>query len=103
MKSRISQILVFAILVVCVLGLVALYASPKSQVLSVHESYVGYYRGLGWNDGGGFFGKNWFRIVVREGDGSYWVVDVNGPGYAPNRGYYATGVLREEGVFSRFD
>lgn len=85
------------IVTLCALGIAVRYWVPKSQVLEIHDSYVGYYRGLGITDGSGYFGKNWYRIVVHEGNG-YWEVDVNGLGYAPYRGYYETGVLREEGT-----
>ncbi len=74
------------------------YWIPKSQPLTCHKSYVGYYRGLGLTHDSGYFGRNWYRIVVNEGPEGYWEVDVSGLGYAPYRGYYPTGTLREQGV-----
>lgn len=73
------------------------YITPKAQVLQFSSSYTGYYRGYGFHEESGFLGKNWFRIKVDEGDYGYWEVDVNGVGYSSYRGFYPSGILREEG------
>ena len=71
---------------------------PKSQPLSINrEFYTGYYRGLGLTDDVGFFGKNYFRLVIDDGDSGYWEVDYRRPGFNPYRGYYPNGMCREEG------
>lgn len=59
------------------------YWIPRSEELS--ETRVGYYRGLGITEGSGYFGKNWYRIVVNNSDG-YLEVDVDELGYVPYRG-----------------
>lgn len=80
------------------LGLLVVWAWPKSQPLSLNQSvYTGYYRGLGRHDGAGFFGKNFYRLVAEDGPYGYWEVDYSRPGYNPYRGYYPDGTLREEG------
>lgn len=87
----------------CAVGLWIVYWMPRSQPLSWDPSIVGYYRGLGLTDGPGYMGKNWFRLEFRERGidgllGGYWEVDIDGLGYNQYRGYYLTGVLREEGL-----
>lgn len=74
------------------------YWIPKRQVLSVNDAYIGYYRGLGLIDRSGYFGRNWYRVVVHEDLDGYWEVDVTRLGYNQYRGYYRNGVLREEGL-----
>lgn len=73
------------------------YWIPKHQVLSINDRYTGYYRGLGFHNSRGYFGKSWYRIVVDDDDGCYWEVEVKRLGYNQYRGYYESGVLREEG------
>ena len=84
-------------------GLWIVYWVPRSQPLSWNPGIVGYYRGLGLTDGPEYMGKNWFRLEFRERGiddllGGYWEVDIDGLGYNQYRGYYLTGVLREEGL-----
>lgn len=98
MNSRFLVIPLIVLATVSAVGAVVSYWVPKSQVLPINDSYVGYYRGLGMTDESGYFGKNWFRIVVDDGDGGYWEVHVNGVGYSPYRGFYSTGELREVGL-----
>lgn len=74
------------------------YWIPKRQVLTLNDAYVGYYRGLGLTQRRGYFGRNWFRVVVHEDADGYWEVDVSGLGYNKYRGYYGSGQLREEGL-----
>lgn len=87
----------------CAVGLWIVYWVPRSQPLSTDIAVVGYYRGLGLTDGPGYMGKNWFRLEFREGGindlpNGYREVDIDGLGYNQYRGYYGTGVLREEGL-----
>ena len=98
MRFRFSLRTLLILVAVCGLVLGAPYWYPKSKTLSINDRYVGYYRGLGWGHESGYFGTNWYRIVVRDDEGAYWEVDVSGLGYNPYRGYYKTGVLREEGA-----
>lgn len=98
MRFRFSLRALLVLVALCALALGAAYWYPKSKPLSVHESYVGHYRGLGLASGPGYFGTDWYRIVVSDDDGAYWEVDVSGLGYNPYRGFYKTGVLREEGA-----
>ena len=74
------------------------YLIPRSRSLRVSERYCGYYRGLGLDEGGGYFGTNWYRVVVDEAPNGRWEVEINGQEYAPYRGYYPTGSLRERGT-----
>ena len=74
------------------------YGYPKKQTLSFNPAYTGYYRGLGWHNGEGLTGKNWYAIVVREDQDGYWRVDFDHFGYNPYKGYYGDGALREEGT-----
>jgi MORN repeat variant len=97
MKPRFSTRFLLVLTAIFAAGLAIPYWKTKTQVLSYGDSYVGYYRGLGFVNGPGYFGKNWYRVIVREDSDGYWEVDVNGFGYSAYRGYYGTGVLREEG------
>ena len=74
------------------------YLIPRFRSLRVSERYCGYYRGLGLDEGGGYFGTNWYRVVVDEAPNGRWEVEINGQEYAPYRGYYPTGSLRERGT-----
>ncbi|GEM_PF-2364739 len=87
----------------CAVGLQIVYWVPRSQPLSWDPGIVGYYRGLGLSDEPGYMGKNWCRLEFRYAGsdgflGGYWEVDIDGLGYNQYRGYYLTGVLREEGL-----
>ena len=93
----------FALTLLLALALSTPHWVPRSQTLSHNKTVVGYYTGLGLSEGPGYLGKNWYRMVHHESrddpsllDG-YWEMDINGLGYNSYRGYYATGVLREEG------
>lgn len=77
--------------------------APRSQSITRDKSAIGYYTGLGISDGSGYFGKNWYRLVYHESQddsdrlNGRWVIDISRSDYSSFRGYYATGVLREEG------
>ena len=80
------------------LTMAGLWWWPKSQPLSINETfYTGHYRGLGLADDTSFFGKRFFRVVVQDGPYGYWEVDFKKPGYNAYRGYYSNGICREEG------
>jgi hypothetical protein len=98
LRPRFSLRTLLVMVSLCAIGIYAPYWIPKSQALFYGDAYVGYYRGLGYTNERGYFGKNWYRIVVHEDADGYWEVDVNGMGYNSYRGYYGTGVLREEGM-----
>jgi hypothetical protein len=71
---------------------------PKSQPLSINRSfYTGYYRGLGIRDDASYLGKQFYRLVVKDGPYGFWEVDYARPGYNPYRGYYPDGTCREVG------
>ena len=72
---------------------------PRSTKLGMFpDEYVGFYHGLGLHEGPGYFGTNWYRVVVTEPDKGYFEVDVDGPGYNSYRGFYPNGTLRERGT-----
>ena len=108
MKFRFS-IWSYFIASTCVIVALAIpYWIPKQQVLSVHDAYVGYYRGLGITEGNGYFGRNWFKIKVDEGSEGYWEVRVSGQDYHKYIGYYRDGQIREEGycaieIYNNYD
>ena len=103
-KPQFSLRLLLLLPLLTAVGLWIVYSVPRSQPISWDPGIIGYYRGLGLTDGPGYMGKNWFRLLeLREGDsntflGGYWEVDIDGLGYNQYRGYYLTGVLREEGL-----
>lgn len=101
MRPRFSLRTLLVLVALCAVGVAVPYWIPKSQPLSMEG--VGYYRGLGRTNGRGYFGKNWYRIVVQEDGIGYWEVDVNGFGFNPYRGYYDSGVLSEEGMCMVFE
>ena len=88
-------------MLLCSIALAIPYFTPRSQKLSSGSGFVGYYKGLGFIEGRGYFGKNWYRMVRHFGEGDdldgYCEIEVDRLGYNSYRGYYATGVLREEG------
>lgn len=98
MKLRFSTRTLLVVTGLCAVVLSVPYWLPRSQTLSIHTSYTGYYRGLCLTNGGGYFGRVWYRVVVDESPEGYWEADVNGLGYNSYRGYYPNGVLREEGM-----
>lgn len=100
MRARIRFSLKTLLLVPAVVSivLVGLWWWPKSQPLSINEAfYTGYYRGFGLTDDGGVLGKQFFRLVIDDGNHGYWEVDYSQPGFNPYRGFYPNGVCREEG------
>lgn len=98
MKIRFSLRALFFAVACVAIAIAVPYWIPKRQVLTLNEAYVGYYRGLGQTNGRGYFGRNWFRVVVHEDIDGYWEVSVDGLGYNEYRGYYGNGQLREEGL-----
>ncbi|MFO0897073.1 MAG: hypothetical protein U0836_06530 [Pirellulales bacterium] len=64
----------------------------------MNSAFVGYYRGMGMHAGLSWTGRRWFHVRVDEGAQGWWEVTFSGYGYAPYRGYYANGKLKEEGV-----
>lgn len=100
MRARIRFSLKKLLLVPAVVSIVlaGLWWWPKSQPLSINEDvYTGYYRGLGLSDGTGFYGKQFFRLVVDDGTNGYWEVDYSQPGYNSYCGFYPNGTCREVG------
>lgn len=63
------------------------------------RSFTGSYRGLGWHNEPGFFGKNWYQVRMDVQDyGGYWAeAQFSGYGYTPFRSYYPDGAIRSEG------
>jgi len=100
---RFSLRTLLVLVTLCAVGIAVPYWIPKSQKLSIHESYIGYYRGLGHHSGSGYFGKNWYLIVVDEGELGRWKVDVNGIGYNNYQGYYSNGAMSEVGECMVFE
>lgn len=98
MRKYLALVIASLGILLAVMAILIGYYAPKAQGLQFHSSYTGYYRGYGFHDDNGFFGKNWFCIKVDEGDRGHWEVDVNGVGYTRYRGYYPSGTLREEGL-----
>lgn len=97
MKIRFSLRTLLVAMAIVAVAIALPYWIPKRQVLSYNDAYVGYYRGLGLTDGGGYFGRNWYYVIVHEDIEGYWEVDINGLGYNDYRGYYGNGTLREHG------
>ncbi len=98
MRIRFSLRAMFIAVACFAIAMAVPYWIPKRQVLTLNDAYVGYYRGLGLTQRRGYFGRNWFRVVVHEDADGYWEVDVRGLGYNKYRGYYGSGQLREEGL-----
>lgn len=98
MKLQFSVRALLLVTSLCCVLVVVPYWWPKKTGLAINpEYYVGYYRGLGLTDDPGYFGKDYYRIVVTEDTEGFWEVDVKTLGYNRYRGYYSNGALREEG------
>ena len=94
---RIALIILLVPLVIF-LAVFTLWFWPKSHALDIHPSYVGYYRGLGLEGAGDiFFGKNYYRVEITDDYGGISGVAYRHPGYNDFKGFYKTGVIREEG------
>ena len=76
---------------------------PRQIELTINSRYMGFYHGLGLYDGPGYFGRDYYRIVVTEPGEGYWEVDFNGLGYNSYRGFYPDGTLRERGTCLVYD
>jgi hypothetical protein len=71
---------------------------PKSCPMPVNEEmFTGYYRGFGFGDQPGFFGKNFFGVTM-DYQGEHWEMRFAGKGVAQFEGRDADGRLRAEGV-----
>lgn len=77
---------------------VVVYSYPRQQLLAFNAEYIGTYRGLGWHDEPGYFGKNWFRIHWKADDGILTEVIYREYGYSPVRSSYPDGSLRYAGL-----
>ena len=98
MRLLAPRTLVCVTVVACVAMLILVpYFVPKRQPFNFSSGYIGYYHGLGWTEGGGYFGKNWFRVLVTDDIDGYWEVDVSRLAFNRYRGFYSNGKLREEG------
>jgi len=64
------------------------------------QGYVAYYRGFGFNDRPGMFGRNYCRVRLapRTAEDGFTDVAFLGEGWNSFRGTYPDGTLREEGV-----
>lgn len=111
-EARNSQRLVLGLL--GLLGLLigvmlwTLYHLPRSEAITMHRgqmqmfsgSCTGYYRGLGWHNDPGYFGKNWFSLTA---DFHHYTArfrleaEIEAFGYVPFRSYYQNGSLQAEG------
>jgi hypothetical protein len=80
------------------MGLVMVWAWPRSCPLSVCHDYIGYYRGLGLQNGPGLLGKSFYRVVLYPSSPEHRTdVAFTGRGWNRFRGTYPDGTLREEG------
>ena len=106
-RFSLRTMLVFQILIATLLAVP--YSWPKWEQLRSYvprsDDNIGYYRGLGWGDEPGYFGKNFYRFRVSAGGGEpieYVDVDVflEQGDSSSFRAFYPDGTLRLEGVGS---
>ncbi len=95
-----KRILFFYLILTIIIGTpISWYTWPKSIPHQMSPSDMRlYYRGFGFNDGTGIFGKRWYAVTFDpEDDGSHWQFEFIEPGYNPFKAYYADGTLQQEG------
>ena len=80
------------------------YLSPKSEVSTVYSGMTLHYYGFEFSNSNDIWGKKYYKAVCAEGDCGYYVTSLYSAGienengfYAPYKGFYANGQLKEEG------
>lgn len=106
-RFSLRGVIIFQAVIAVLLGVP--YSWPKSEQLQYlvtpNDDHIGYYRGLGWIEEPGFFGKNFYRLRILTGGGDpieYVNVDVfiDEKDSCPFRAHYPDGTLRLQGVGS---
>ncbi len=95
-----KRILFFYLILTIIIGTpISWYAWPKSLPHQMSPSDMRlYYRGFGFNDGTGIFGRRWYAVTFDpEHDGSHWQFKFIDSGYNPYKAFYSDGSLQQEG------
>ncbi|MGL4942787.1 MAG: hypothetical protein ACRC46_06315 [Thermoguttaceae bacterium] len=74
-----------------------LFVGTGKTVLPYSKDYTGHYYGLNLIDASSILGKKYYRVTVDDGICGYWFVLNPHDGYNAYKGFYESGVLKEEG------